>query len=249
MNPLWHHTPICMISHPLYLWHHIQYIWYHSYCFHDNTMTIPDISPTIFDIRATVSVLSHPLYQWHHKYGSHHTWHTYDIIHILHEITLTIYVINAQYLWHHNHYIWHVSTLSLSSHPLYWCNHTNCIYEISSAIYDDIISIVYNNIFTRFLTSQPLYLCLRPTLSVISHPLYGWHYTHYVVYMFNNTYTIWGITSTFYDITPHYLWHHMQCIHDITPMISDITSTVSVSSQPLYLWSLTNCMYDITPTL
>ena len=41
----------------------------------------------------------------------------------------------------------------------------------------------------------------------------------------------------------------MQCTHDITPMISDIVSTVSVSSQRLYLWSLTNWMYDITPTL
>ena len=29
------------------------------YCFHDNTKTIPDISPTIFDITATVSVSSH----------------------------------------------------------------------------------------------------------------------------------------------------------------------------------------------
>ena len=83
MNPLWHHTPICMISHPLYLWHHIQYILYHSYCFHDNTTTIPDISPTIFDIRATVPMSWHPLYRWHHnKYLSHHTWHTYDLIHI-----------------------------------------------------------------------------------------------------------------------------------------------------------------------
>ena len=41
----------------------------------------------------------------------------------------------------------------------------------------------------------------------------------------------------------------MHCTHDITPTISDIASTVSVSSQPLYWWSLTNCMYDITPTL
>ena len=63
--PLWHHTPLCLVSHPLYLWHHIQYIWYHTYFFHDNTMTIPDISPTIFDITATLSVSSH---RWQHTH-------------------------------------------------------------------------------------------------------------------------------------------------------------------------------------
>ena len=39
-----------------------QYIWYQRYCFPENT-TIPDITPTIFGITATVSVLPHPLYQ------------------------------------------------------------------------------------------------------------------------------------------------------------------------------------------
>ena len=41
----------------------------------------------------------------------------------------------------------------------------------------------------------------------------------------------------------------MHYIHDITPTISDIASTESVSSQPHYWWSLTNCVYDITPNL
>ena len=47
-----------MTSHPyryditsVYFWHHIQYIWYRPCCFHENTVTILDISPTIFDIR------------------------------------------------------------------------------------------------------------------------------------------------------------------------------------------------------
>ena len=146
MNPLWHHITICMISHPLYLWCHIQFLWYHPYCFHDNTTTIPDVSAPIFDITATVSVSSHQLYRWHHKYGIHHIWHTYDIIHTLREITLTIYVINAQYLWHHNHYIWHhihaisviTSTVLIKSHQLYlwdlisyiWWHHIHCTQHI-----------------------------------------------------------------------------------------------------------------------
>ena len=139
-----------------------------------------------------------------------------------------------------------LSTLFLSQHLLYWWYHTKSIYEISTSIHVDIISIVYNNIFTIFFPSQPLYLCLTPTLSLISHPLYTWHCTHY---MFNIRYSIYGITSTIYDIRPHYLWHHMHCIHVIIPTISNTASTVSVSSLSLYVWSLNNCIYDITPTL
>ena len=55
-------------------------------------------------------------------------------------------------------------------------------------------------------------------------------------------------TSIFYDIT-HYLWHHMHCIHDITPNISEMACNVSVSSQQLHWWFQTNCMHDITPAL
>ena len=121
-------------------------MWYHAYFFHDNTTTITDISPTIFDITATVSVSSHLLYRWHYnKYGSHHTWHMYDIIHILHEITLSIYDINAQDLWYHNHYIWHLIlaisvitfTLLMISDQLnlrdlihyIWWHHIHCIQQ------------------------------------------------------------------------------------------------------------------------
>ena len=169
-----------MTSYPIYM--------IPQYCFHNNTNTIHDISPTMFDITATVSVSSHSLYRRHHNmYGSHHTWHTYDIIHILHEITLTIYDINAQYFNIKTTIFDIISTLSLSTHPLYWWYHTNCTDEISSTIYDDIISIVCNNIFTIFVASQPLYLCLTPTLSMISHLLSIWPHTHY---MFNIIYTI-----------------------------------------------------------
>ena len=41
----------------------------------------------------------------------------------------------------------------------------------------------------------------------------------------------------------------MDCVHDITPTISEMASTVSVSSQWLHWWSQTNSMHDITATL
>ena len=157
-------------------------MWYHRYCFHDNTKTISDISPTMFDITATVSVSSHLLRQWHYnKYGSHHIWHTYDIIHILNEITLTIYDINAQYLWYNNHYIWHrihtisviTSNLLMISHQLYlrdlihyiWWHHIHCIQQHIHYICNitDTVSVSHTHSFhdmTLFvcMTLQPLYV-------------------------------------------------------------------------------------------
>ena len=55
------------------------------YCFHDNTATIPGISPTIFDLTATVSVSSH-------------RWHT----HLYRCITLFLIHMLSPYCFHDN---------------------------------------------------------------------------------------------------------------------------------------------------
>ena len=47
-----------------------------------------------------------------------------------------------------------VSSVSVSSHPLYWWYHTNSVFEISSAIYDDIISILYDIAATECVSSH-----------------------------------------------------------------------------------------------
>ena len=39
--------------------------------------------------------------------------------------------------------------------------------------------------------------------------------------------------------------NHIHCVHDNTTTISDITSTVSVSSHPLHVWHYTHYMYDV----
>ena len=118
---------IFMTSYPIYMISPI--------LFHENNTTILGISPTVFDITATVSVWSHPLFQClHNNYGSLHTWQTYDIIDILHHIKFRLYDINRQCLGHEKH----------------------CIHDIRSPIYD-ITSMVYNISSPIPVTSQPLY--------------------------------------------------------------------------------------------
>ena len=138
-------TPLCVC-------HHTQYIY-------DIISNIYDITHTAFMTTLHLYLTSHPqnstpqplylchhkddrhicldvsLYQWHHnKYGSHNPWHTYDIMHTLHDITFTLYDINDQFLWHHNH-----------------CNHDiRSLYDITSMVYDISSPIP--------VTSQPLYL-------------------------------------------------------------------------------------------
>ena len=143
-----------------------------------------------------------------------------------------------------------ISMVSLTSYPLYWWYHTKCIYEISSAIYDDIISIVYNIMFTIFVTSQPLYLCLTPPLSMISPPLYVWYNTttcliSYTLYKASHPHfltthhIIYDITCTvlltllprYLTLHPRYLCHHNHFIYDLWP-------TVCMISHLIYVWHL-----------
>ena len=67
-----------------YTWHHTHYMWHHSHCI------CPATPGASID---------------HNSLGSYPTWHTYDIIHTLHDITITLYDITPQYLWHHSHCI------------------------------------------------------------------------------------------------------------------------------------------------
>ena len=91
------------------------------------------------------------------------------------------------------------------------------------------------------------------SVSVWSHPLYRWY----------NTHSICDITSTVYMaqyalcMTSHQRFMTSQhSTHDIkaimfhlTPIISESTSTVSLSSHPDYRSYNTHCMYDNTATI
>ena len=147
-------------------------------------------------------------------------------------------------VWHCLHYtrhhiltLWPQATIFISSHPLY-------------------------------LTSYPLYLChhtksiddIIATICMISYPVYVRHPVHYIYdivpTMYDNTmwvnYTTLGIYMTsfalqktshpLYHTKPQSLWLHIHFSHDITPPVSDIAPTVSLSSQPLHWYHTHFCM-------
>ena len=123
------------------------------YCTYDITTSIYETTSSMEDnlyfIHETsqpVSLSSHPLYRHYHT-------------HSLYDITLAICVsLFALYKTSYPHFMTTncrvyvitptifdiMSTLFVSSHPLYWWYHNNCVSEITSAIIHDIISIVYN---------------------------------------------------------------------------------------------------------
>ena len=189
-------TPtISVTSYALYITSYPLLMLSH-YCTYDSTIltyettssiqfkiyTIPVTSQSLVCvITPTLLRASHTLFVWHH------TRHRYSIFCTIEDIASSFYEIKPQFLWHHTHYIWHcIDAISVITSSVLMIS-PNSIYEISFSIYVNIISIVYNSIFTIFVPSQPLYLCLTPTLSMISHPLYIWHCTYH---MFNIRNTI-----------------------------------------------------------
>ena len=111
-----------------------------SHCLHRLPIYLPswDITATICVLTPTVQTTSHAFLVWHH------TRHICGIVSTMQDIhphfmtsNHRVYVITAP--------IFDIlSTVSVSSHPLYWWYHTNCNSEITSAIVHNIISIVYD---------------------------------------------------------------------------------------------------------
>ena len=112
---LWHYTPLCITSHPVYLWHHIQYVRYHHTAFITTQLLYLIFHPPY--LTSQPLYLSHHtdgthicidalLYQWHHhKCVSCHVWHTYGITPNVHHIIFTLYDISYHVLSHHTHCI------------------------------------------------------------------------------------------------------------------------------------------------
>ena len=112
-NTLGHYTPLWITTHPLYLWHHIQYVRYQHTAFmktqriyrtsHPPYLTSQPLFPCHHTYGTDICIdLS--LYSWYHNICvSHHTWHTYDIIHNLHPIIFTLYNMNDHVLYNQIH--------------------------------------------------------------------------------------------------------------------------------------------------
>ena len=169
---------LCMTSHTLYVWHHSQYSWHHmnTLCRHTHILmssqrvylwhhkNIYDINATAFMKRQQLYLTSHPLYLTsqpvclclqhplycchHNNYVSYPTWHMDDIIHTLHDLTITLYETIPQYLGHHSHCIHDIRS---------------CTYEMTSRVYD--IS------FAIPVTSETL--CLWIHINNIYHQTHG----------------------------------------------------------------------------
>ena len=269
------HT-ICVTSHSVCMTSHEHFMTSHPYryditssifmtscpiymispiLFHENKMTIPGISLTVFDITATASVWSHPLYPClYNNYGSLHTWHTYDIIHTLHHTKFRLYDINRQYLGHrkhcihdirspihHIHGLWHLIPYTCDITAMISKHNTHYVCEYISTIFDMKHTVLtqYNDYIWHH--TLHVYVCvITPTVSMIKYTLYLWHHI-YCIYgtictAYDTSPMIYDITTLYswhqsYYISPHtnYSWQHIHCISVITPRLSII-------QPPLYVW-------------
>ena len=152
---------------------------------------------------------------------------------------------HTHHIWHHIHSLWNHTTLFITSSPLCLTSHP------------------------VYLTSRPLYLCnhthssndISATLCMISHTVYMWHPIHYIYdiisSMYDNTklcvldttlciyvtsFALQMLSHPLYHTKPQYLWCHIHFRHDITPTVSDIAPTVSLSWQPLHWYHTQFCM-------
>ena len=257
---IWHHihyirphihcfcviTPtLSMISQPLYVRYHNQYT-----C---------DILSTIFmtsyplckTSKHCVLMTPHSAYVWHHLHDRWHHIHSITTDHSIYDVTSTS-------AWRHTHSIRHcthcvlvITTPPLISHPLLYditptvyvtscalfirahpllISSNLCTYDSTKPIYETTSS-KQGNIYTIYVTSQPLICIITPTVLTTSHPLFVWHHTWHMYSIFC---TIEDITSTIYDIKPPFLWPHTHYIWHRIHAISVITSTVLMISHKLY---------------
>ena len=161
----------------------------------------------------------------------------YDIIHTLHEITVTLYDIIPQYLWHHSHCIHDIRS------PTY--DITSRVYDISSPIPVTSQTLLVNT-YQQYLSSNTRCIDNTTTISEITKSICVsvWSYTVYP-----------DITHTVL-MTWHllYLWHNMQCIWHLTHDFwhyntLSITSVYYISYQTDYIWQHIHSISVITPRL
>ena len=138
----------------------------------------------------------------------------------LQDITSWLFDLKPPFWGHHTHYIRHVHcicvispTLSMISQPLWY--HIQYIWDILSTIF--MIS------YALCMTSQPCVLITPHSICMTSFALQK-------------------MSHPFYHTKPQSLWLHNHLRHDITPTVSDVAPTVSLSSQTLHWYHKHFCM-------
>ena len=191
---LCHHThpidditaTICMISHPVYLWHPINYIYNIIPTMYDGTIlcvdeTTPGICMTSFELQK----MSHPLFHTNHSiyavtstsgmtsYSLYQTSHTLYLCH--HNLSTDI---TPSLVSHQTHYMSDIicTIYNITSTPYFI---TYCTYDITPSIYETKSS-MQGNIYTTHVTSQPLICVITPTLLRTSQQLYGGYHIRYI---------------------------------------------------------------------
>ena len=174
-------TTICMTSNEPYVASHPLFM--------ASQDLIHDITPSLYDITYTILVISQPLFLWKDTYS-------------ISDIILSIYDF-SQGVW--------VTTQELypTSYPLYLCNHTHLIDDITP------------------------HICLK------SHQLHVWHQRHFIWHHIHSWWhhTIvcmsWHPLCLWYHI--HYIWCHPHCVHDYTSSISVLTPVIIAIPSTLYV--------------
>ena len=171
-----------------------------------------------------------------------------------------IFDIATLYSWHQSYYI--------SPHTDYIWKHIHCISVITPRLSIIQCYCMYGNTATICMTTYELHMASRPLFMIshnvmISHPMYSCHQPqdtcHHMHWFWTITYSV--LTVPLYQTKPQYLWCHIYFRHDITHPVSDIASTVSLSSKPdithtvfmiwhlLYLWHIIHCIWYLTHDL
>ena len=202
------------------------------------------ITPTLSKTWHQLCKTSQVAYVCHHV---HYTWHH---IHPLRKQPLVFMTSHALYWWHHMQYIWH-GIYCVWYHIHYMCGITQCLYLWHHTLYVSDISTLYG-ITHNVITTQPL--CkfiatmsdITPTLSVSSQPVDQFYHNQCI---YDITATM-CMTSYALHVTSHSQLrtsHHFMYV--IMSTLSDLTSTVSLSSHPPYRWYHSHCMYDLTSSI
>ena len=225
------------------------------------------MTPTTFDITATVSLLQHPLYQSItilevNPLSTHFTSYTLYMtsqshfmtsFHSIYDITATAFMTSDPLhtasppvfmasrplsLWHHRHYLLNTVQLYLTSNTR--CRHnTTTISEIRTSICVSLWShTLYRSYNMHCICDMAPTICkAQYTLYMTSHP---WFMTsqHSIRYI-----SLLYLISNWFHLRalPLYLCHQTQIINHITPIVHMITQTQ-------YVWYHTNT-YDITSNL